>query len=156
MNELAVLLELLEAHTDDVPLTVGKLKMLITTAIRIGNEKLAREEDYPKETQRQKKARLEADIKKKQESMQELGIYVPPHLTPSQWIVETIKEGMELKGLNRRQFAAFMGKMPNDITRWLSGYHNFTLTTLLEIEEKLGIRLLNTNTKPQQDETENY
>jgi ribosome-binding protein aMBF1 (putative translation factor) len=35
-----------------------------------------------------------------------------------------------------------MGKKPSDITRWLSGTHNFTTETLWEIERVLQIQLL--------------
>lgn len=37
---------------------------------------------------------------------------------------------MKEKGLNKRQFAIALGKRPNEITRWLSGEHNFTLSTI--------------------------
>lgn len=31
---------------------------------------------------------------------------------------------------SKRQFAEALGKRPNEITRWLSGEHNFTISTL--------------------------
>ena len=34
------------------------------------------------------------------------------------------------KGLNKKQFAKALGKRPNEITRWLSGGHNFTIATI--------------------------
>ena len=37
---------------------------------------------------------------------------------------------MHERGLNKRQFAEALGKRPNEITRWLSGEHNFTISTL--------------------------
>jgi len=37
---------------------------------------------------------------------------------------------MKEKGLNRKQFAEAVGKRPNEVTRWLSGEHNFTIATL--------------------------
>lgn len=37
---------------------------------------------------------------------------------------------MREKGLNKKQFAEAIGKRPNEITRWLSGEHNFTIATL--------------------------
>lgn len=37
---------------------------------------------------------------------------------------------MREKGLNKKQFAQALGKRPNEITRWLSGEHNFTIATL--------------------------
>lgn len=37
---------------------------------------------------------------------------------------------MQERGLNKRQFAEALGKRPNEITRWLSGEYNFTISTL--------------------------
>jgi transcriptional regulator with XRE-family HTH domain len=53
-----------------------------------------------------------------------------------------IENGMKKKQFNRQQFANLMGVQPSIITRWLSGTHNFTVETLFEIEEKLGIQLV--------------
>jgi transcriptional regulator with XRE-family HTH domain len=46
------------------------------------------------------------------------------------------------RGLTNREFAFMMGKKPSEITRWLSGTHNFTTETLWEIERVLQIQLL--------------
>ena len=46
------------------------------------------------------------------------------------------------KGLTNQEFAFMMGKKPSEITRWLSGTHNFTTETLWEIERVLNIQLL--------------
>lgn len=37
---------------------------------------------------------------------------------------------MHEKGLSKKQFADAIGKRPSEITRWLSGEHNFTVATL--------------------------
>lgn len=37
---------------------------------------------------------------------------------------------MKERGLNRKQLAEAVGKRPNEVTRWLSGEHNFTIATL--------------------------
>lgn len=37
---------------------------------------------------------------------------------------------MQGKGLNKKQFAEALGKRLNEITRWLSCEHNFTISTL--------------------------
>ncbi|MDE6417820.1 MAG: helix-turn-helix transcriptional regulator [Duncaniella sp.] len=37
---------------------------------------------------------------------------------------------MKERGLNRSQLAHALGKRPNEVTRWLSGEHNFTISTL--------------------------
>lgn len=37
---------------------------------------------------------------------------------------------MKEKGLSKKQLADALGKRPSEITRWLSGEHNFTISTL--------------------------
>jgi len=37
---------------------------------------------------------------------------------------------MQERGLSKKQFADAIGKRPSEITRWLSGEHNFTIATL--------------------------
>ncbi len=37
---------------------------------------------------------------------------------------------MKEKGLSKKQVADALGKRPSEITRWLSGEHNFTISTL--------------------------
>lgn len=46
------------------------------------------------------------------------------------------------RGVTNQEFAFMMGKKPSEITRWLSGTHNFTTETLWEIERVLNIQLL--------------
>jgi transcriptional regulator with XRE-family HTH domain len=50
------------------------------------------------------------------------------------------------RGLTNQEFAFMMGKKPSEITRWLSGTHNFTTETLWEIERVLKIQLLTSST----------
>lgn len=45
---------------------------------------------------------------------------------------------MKENGLNRKQLAEAMGKRPNEVTRWLSGEHNFTLATLATLSTFFG------------------
>lgn len=53
-----------------------------------------------------------------------------------------IEEAMKRKGYNQRRFAKMMGKSPTVISEWLSGDRNFTVDTLTDIEEVLGVQLL--------------
>lgn len=55
-------------------------------------------------------------------------------------IAQAIKE----KGLKKNEFAGLLGKRPSEISKWLSGTHNFTIDTLMDIERVLSIRLLET------------
>ena len=57
-----------------------------------------------------------------------------------------IDEAMRRKGYNQRQFAKLMGKSTTVISEWLSGERNFTSDTLVDIEEALGIQLLDVTT----------
>lgn len=45
---------------------------------------------------------------------------------------------MHEKGLNKKQLAEALGKRPNEITRWLSGEHNFTIATLSMLSTFFG------------------
>lgn len=53
-----------------------------------------------------------------------------------------IEEAMKRCGYNQTQFAHLMDKSTTVISEWLSGDRNFTTDTLIDIEEALGIRLL--------------
>ncbi len=37
---------------------------------------------------------------------------------------------MRARGLNKKQFADSLGRRPSEVTKWLSGQHNFTIATL--------------------------
>lgn len=44
-------------------------------------------------------------------------------------------------GLNKSEFASKLDKNPSEISKWLSGTHNFTIDTLVEISEALNINV---------------
>ena len=45
---------------------------------------------------------------------------------------------MREKGLSKKQLADAIGKRPSEITRWLSGEHNFTISTLAMLSTFFG------------------
>jgi transcriptional regulator with XRE-family HTH domain len=45
------------------------------------------------------------------------------------------------KGISKSEFAARMGKSPSEISKWMSGKHNFTIDTLMEIAHALKVDL---------------
>lgn len=54
-----------------------------------------------------------------------------------------IADGMKAKGWKNKDLLKAVGKEnPSIITKWLSGTHNFTTDTLVELEDALGINLL--------------
>ena len=55
-----------------------------------------------------------------------------------------IADAMEAKGWKNKDLLKAMGKSnPSEITKWLSGTHNFTVETLVELENVLNVKLLN-------------
>ena len=48
-------------------------------------------------------------------------------------IADRLDSLMSKRGLSKKQFADAIGKRPCEITRWLSGEHNFTLSTIAMI-----------------------
>ena len=45
---------------------------------------------------------------------------------------------LEQKQMTQRQLAEKMGKRESEISKWLTGTHNFTLKTIAKLEEVLG------------------
>jgi ribosome-binding protein aMBF1 (putative translation factor) len=57
-------------------------------------------------------------------------------------ITSIIADAITAKGMAKKQFAQKVGRKPSEITKWLSGTHNFTLDTLTDIEQVLNIKLI--------------
>lgn len=49
---------------------------------------------------------------------------------------------MTAKGLTKAEFARAIGKRPCEVTKWLSGQHNFTLKTLALLSSFFGVPLI--------------
>ena len=66
------------------------------------------------------------------------------------WATDAITEGiasridaiMKEKGISKKDLAILTHRRPSDVTRWLSGGHNFTCRTIALIEQALGTSLL--------------
>lgn len=58
-----------------------------------------------------------------------------------------IDEGIKAKGWKKKDFAEALNKRPSEITKWLSGTHNFNSDTLFDIERVLSIELVNVQPK---------
>lgn len=57
-------------------------------------------------------------------------------------IAAHIGEILERKGWSKTDFAAAMGKKNAEISKWMSGQHNFTIATIAKIETVLGEDIL--------------
>jgi len=64
-------------------------------------------------------------------------------------IASIIADALTAKGMAKKQFAQKVGRKPSEITKWLSGTHNFTLDTLTDIEQVLNIKLITDKRKTQ-------
>ena len=53
-------------------------------------------------------------------------------------ISDRIYELMQRRGLTKKQFADALGKRPCEVTKWLSGQHNFTIATLSMLSTFFG------------------
>lgn len=53
-------------------------------------------------------------------------------------ISNKIDELMRERGLSKKQFADQIGRRPSEITRWLSGQHNFTVSTIAMLSAFFG------------------
>ena len=59
-------------------------------------------------------------------------------------IAAKIADAMQAQHLNQKQFAKLMGRTESEISDWLSGDRNFTIDTLFDIGQALGITFLST------------
>ncbi len=57
-------------------------------------------------------------------------------------IAARIDDALQKNKISKMEFATKMNQMPSVVTKWLSGTHNFTIDTLIEIEIVLKISLL--------------
>lgn len=53
-------------------------------------------------------------------------------------ISNRIEALMAEKGLNKKTLSEALGKRPSEISRWLSGHHNFTISTLTMLGSFFG------------------
>jgi hypothetical protein len=61
-----------------------------------------------------------------------------------------IDDGIKAKGWRKTDLANALNKRPSEISKWLSGTHNFNTDTLFEIEEVLSIELIMLNNTPKE------
>ncbi len=78
----------------------------------------------------------------------------------SMGLAASIEDAFKAKGLNQKKFAELCGKRESEISKWLSGRHNFTIKSIALIESKLDTCVLYTRndfpfveTKESYDET---
>src|SRR5438874_295788 len=66
-------------------------------------------------------------------------------------IAHQIILNMEQKKMLQKDLAIKLGKTEAEISRWLSGFHNFTLKTITKIEAVLGEQIILTSKQIQEE-----
>lgn len=57
-------------------------------------------------------------------------------------IANRIYSILEQRGLSQKDFAQLMGKTETEVSRWLSGTHNLTISTISKITSVLGENII--------------
>lgn len=57
-------------------------------------------------------------------------------------IAERISMLLEKKGITKKELARRLGKRESEVSKWLTGRHNFTISTIASIQTALGCDLL--------------
>lgn len=69
-------------------------------------------------------------------------------------IVDRIHEILRTKNLDQKDLASLLGKQESEISKWMSGTHNFTLKTITRIEDVLGVSIIKVINKEQVKENQ--
>ena len=76
------------------------------------------------------------------ELVQQLIADIPPEQKKqydySNGISDRLDAIMKERGISQRELARMTGKRPSEVTRWLSGQHNFTLATIAMLSVALN------------------
>lgn len=57
-------------------------------------------------------------------------------------IVVRVYQLLKERGWTQKDLAESLGKAPSEISKWLSGDHNFTLRSLVKLEAELGADII--------------
>lgn len=67
-------------------------------------------------------------------------------------LASKIEDAMKAKGWNKTKLLkAMKQKNASVATKWFSGTHNFTIETLIELQDILGVNLLNTSNNAEKE-----
>lgn len=59
-------------------------------------------------------------------------------------VSDRIASILHKRGMSQKEFAKMMGRTEAEVSRWLSGTHNFTLSTLAKISAALDAEIVRT------------
>lgn len=68
--------------------------------------------------------------------------YTKKYISRNLALVELIFNILDRKRLTQKDLAMALGKSPSEVSRWMTGLHNFSFKTIAKIEEALGEELV--------------
>lgn len=71
--------------------------------------------------------------------------YVKREIDLSFYVVNKIAEILQLKGMTQKDLANLLGKKESEISKWMTGTHNFTLRSIAKIEKALNVSIFDIN-----------
>jgi transcriptional regulator with XRE-family HTH domain len=87
-----------------------------------------------------------SSIKKKfSELLEKVPGFIKSYNRLSMGISAHLDDLIKIRFKSQKEFADLMGKNESEISKWLSGKHNFTIKTVAQIESKLNVKLLYTH-----------
>ena len=57
-------------------------------------------------------------------------------------IAERLDAVLKTKGITQHELASRLGKRDSEVSKWLTGRHNFTTSTIARIEQAIGAKLI--------------
>ena len=91
-------------------------------------------------------SQLKFEPKPEYHGLEELNFQVPEdikiYVDLCNNIVDRVHDILEKKGITQRQLADSLDKYESEVSRWLSGDHNFTLRTIAKIQAFLGEKII--------------
>lgn len=72
---------------------------------------------------------------------QETPAYIKREIDLSFYIVDKIAEILQLRGMTQKDLANLLGKKESEISKWMTGTHNFTLRSIAKIENALKVSI---------------
>ncbi len=75
------------------------------------------------------------------QSLEEVSPEIKAELDISFALADKIDGILKDRGMSQKEFAKKMGKTEAEVSRWLSGRHNFTIRTIAKISKVLDVKL---------------
>ncbi|MCK9438076.1 MAG: helix-turn-helix transcriptional regulator [Bacteroidales bacterium] len=73
--------------------------------------------------------------------------YIKREIDLSFFIVDRISEILQSKGMTQKDLADLLGKKESEISKWMTGTHNFTIRSIAKIESALDVSIFDIEKK---------